>query len=62
MGIFSYEILNEIKLAENETYDYVSNTINNDLDFWKYSQNGFPNGFSVEVYGYFLITFSMNFL
>jgi spore coat polysaccharide biosynthesis protein SpsF len=41
---------NCIKKFENGTYDYVSNTINNDLDFWKYSQNGFPNGFSVEVF------------
>lgn len=41
---------NCIKKFEDEHYDYVSNIINNDLGFWKYSQNGFPYGFSVEVF------------
>jgi len=41
---------NCIKKFENENYDYVSNIINNDFGLWKYSQNGFPSGFSVEVF------------
>lgn len=41
---------NCIEKFEDGNYDYVSNIINNDLGFWEYSQNGFPYGFSVEVF------------
>ena len=49
---------NCIEKFENGKYDYVSNIINNNSNLWKYSQNGFPHGFSVEVFTFDALKFA----